>query len=95
MATLNLFPSRIPFVDSNGCLTPEAYRALQVVLTRLGGAFGDQGIDTFALFSTGDHELNSIIPEVIAGTETQYMATIDLQPIDQVLQAEMIMQGDS
>lgn len=48
MATLNLFPARVPFVDSNGLLTTEAYRALQVLFDRVGGAQGDSGVDTYA-----------------------------------------------
>lgn len=47
MAALNLFPARIPFVNADGTLTPEAYRALQVVFSRVGGALGDVGVDTF------------------------------------------------
>lgn len=48
MATLNLFPARVQFVDSTGRLTPEAYRALNMLFERTGGTFGDQGVDVFA-----------------------------------------------
>ena len=38
MATvLNLFPSQIQFVNSDGTLTSEAYRALQTLMVRVGG----------------------------------------------------------
>ena len=47
MTTLNLFPARIRFTNSDGTLTPEAYRALQVLFARVGGALGDNGVDTF------------------------------------------------
>ena len=48
MAALNLFPYRVAFVDSEGKLTLEAYRALMALYGRAGGSFGDQGIDVFA-----------------------------------------------
>ena len=47
MATLNLFPYRVAFVDPQGRLTPEAYRALMSLYDRVGGSFGDQGVDVF------------------------------------------------
>ena len=47
MAALNLLPSRVAFVDAQGRLTPEAYRSLMALYDRVGGAFGDQGIDVF------------------------------------------------
>lgn len=36
-ATLNLFPARIRFVNADGTLSPEAYRALQSLSYRVGG----------------------------------------------------------
>ena len=48
MAALNLFPYRVPFVAAQGKLTPEAYRALLTLSQRVGGSFGDQGVDVFA-----------------------------------------------
>ena len=47
MTTLNLFPARIAFVNPDGTLTTEAYRALQVLFSRVGGALGDNGTDVF------------------------------------------------
>lgn len=47
MTTLNLFPSRVRFVNDDGTLTNEAYRALQIVFGRVGGALGDSGTDVF------------------------------------------------
>ena len=47
MTTLNLFPARIAFVNPDGTLTTEAYRALQVLFGRVGGALGDNGTDVF------------------------------------------------
>jgi hypothetical protein len=49
MATvLNLFPSRIAFVNPDGTLTPSAYRALQILAIRVGGPLGDNGVDVFS-----------------------------------------------
>lgn len=84
MATLNLFPARIQFVDSKGCLTPEAYRALQVVLTRLGGSFGDQGVDTFS----------DIMGSFASDNQMVAFDSIN-QPTESSYQTEMIMQGES
>ena len=47
MAVLNLFPARIPFVNNDGTLTAEAYRALNVLFGRVGGSLGDNGVDVF------------------------------------------------
>ena len=47
MAALNLFPARVRFVNNDGTLTNEAYRALQIVFGRVGGALGDTGMDVF------------------------------------------------
>lgn len=47
MATLNQFPARIAFVDSEGRLTPEAYRALQGIFTSIGNQ-GTQVGDVFS-----------------------------------------------
>ena len=47
MAALNLFPARVAFVNPDGTLTNEAYRALQMIFERVGGALGDSGADVF------------------------------------------------
>lgn len=47
MAVLNLFPARIPFVNQDGTLTAEAYRALNILFGRSGGSLGDNGVDVF------------------------------------------------
>jgi len=43
MATqiLSLFPARVRFTDANGILTTEAYKSLQTLFTRVGGASGN------------------------------------------------------
>lgn len=48
MTALVLFPSRIRFVNDDGTLTPEAYRALQEIVSRTGGPLGSLGEDTFS-----------------------------------------------
>ena len=52
MAALNLFPARVRFVNDDGTLTMEAYRALQTVFNRVGGSLGDVGTDTFTIQSS-------------------------------------------
>lgn len=52
-ASLALFPARIRFVNADGTLTPEAYRALQILYGRVGGPIGDAGVDTFSDVMTG------------------------------------------
>ena len=46
MATiLNLFPARIPFVSENRTLTPEAFRALTLLMERVGGPMGTSTVE--------------------------------------------------
>lgn len=48
--SLTLFPSRVRFVNNDGTLTPEAYRALLEVSSRInsGSSTGDTSEATFA-----------------------------------------------
>lgn len=97
MAALNLFPSRVPFVDSEGKLTPEAYRALRILYDRVGGAYGDQGEDTFSDISgesTSDNKMISI-EAICAREEIRYVSPMDMQHSEHGYHAEMIMQGES
>lgn len=64
MTTLNLFPARIRFVNADGTLTPEAFRALKILFDRVGGALGDNGVDVFAAFGGGNAD--SLLGEVLA-----------------------------
>jgi hypothetical protein len=48
MTALVLFPSRVRFVNDDGTLTPEAYRALQEIVSRTGGVIGISGSDTYS-----------------------------------------------
>jgi hypothetical protein len=54
MTALALFPARIRFVNADGTLTPEAYRALQEIVQRTGGVLGTTGSDTFGDITGGD-----------------------------------------
>lgn len=49
---LDLFPARVRFTDADGRLTPEAFRALQKVFDRIGGATGASTTD----LATSDDE---------------------------------------
>jgi hypothetical protein len=52
MSVLNLFPSRIRFVNDDGTLTPEAMRMFQVLTERAGGVLGDAGNDQYPIYIT-------------------------------------------
>ena len=88
MATpLNLFPSRVRFVNADGTLTPEAYRALQLVLERTGGTLGDNGVDVFADLAdlTGAATLDSSITDTVVQTASfdAFMPDV-VQPTGQI-----------
>lgn len=93
MAALNLFPARVAFVDAQGRLTPEAYRALMALYDRVGGSFGDQGIDVFggSISSPTDHPTLSeaVTQPLDAGIEWANIAQPQTDPLNQ---AEMIIQ---
>lgn len=48
-ALLSLFPARVKFTNPDGTLTNEAYRALQSLFIRVGGALGNFNFDTLTL----------------------------------------------
>jgi hypothetical protein len=48
MTALVLFPSRVRFVNDDGTLTAEAYRALTELMNRTGGILGSSGSDTYS-----------------------------------------------
>ena len=93
MATLNLFPYRVAFVDAQGRLTPEAYRALMALSDRVGGSFGDQGVDVFAVF--GQSEAKQQIPvEMVSQPIAVVFDYPDLTPpsLSDASQSEMVFQ---
>lgn len=79
MSALNLFPARVRFVNADGTLTPEALRMLEVLVQRVGGMLGDNGVDVFAAAAAGDAAgmLPSVEQPVPAAGE---LAEILLQP---------------
>lgn len=84
--TLTLFPSRIRFVNADGTLTPEAYRALQVLVERSGGILGDNGVDVFGDFG----DLNGSSSQDSSFTDTVVQATEVDQLADMVQQLAQI-----
>lgn len=80
---LSLFPARVKFVQQDGTLTPEAYRALQILLSRVGGALGDAGIDTF-----GD-----VIGQFGSDSASRTMGGETTQPLLNDFLADIVLQG--
>ena len=93
MAALNLFPARVAFVDAQGKLTPEAYRALMALYERVGGSFGDQGIDVFggSISTPSDQPMISevVTQPLDAVIEWANVAQQQAAPLNQ---AEMVFQ---
>jgi hypothetical protein len=81
MTALNLFPARIRFVNDDGTLTPEAYRALQIVFGRVGGPLGDSGTDVFGNATTMGQASDN--PSI---TDTTFQAFLPDSPIPDVVQ---------
>jgi hypothetical protein len=78
---LNLFPARVPFVNADGTLTPEAYRALQTLMARVGGPLGDNGVDVFGeLTGFGTYDSSST-DTVMQPTEKDALLDATMQPV--------------
>ena len=97
MPALNLFPPRIRFVNADGTLTPDAYRALWQLVERTGGALGNVGGDTFVPESVGSIEAQQsaggdITADVYAGRELQAMGEMLTQPCSPDSLSEMVIQ---
>ena len=89
MATaLNLFPARITFVNPDGTLTPEAYRALQTLMVRVGGPLGDNGVDVFGDL-TGTASLDASITDTVM--QSQNLDAVNLQDVMQALASDSFM----
>lgn len=71
--SLFLFPARVRWANADGTLTPEAYRALQSLLDRVGGVIGDQGQDSYSDIN-GDATISSLN---VAYTDVLAPATAD------------------
>ena len=85
MATLNLFPSRVRWVDENGLLTPAAVRALTELAARSGGQLGDLGLDSFSEPFAANADISQI-SDLVMQFEAMSMQHVDatsLYPIEQ------------
>ena len=85
MATLNLFPSRVRWVDENGLLTPAAVRALTELTARSGGQLGDLGLDSFSEPFASNADISQI-SDLVMQFEAMSMQHVDatsLYPIEQ------------
>ena len=100
MVTLDLFPTRVAFVDDAGRLTPAAYRALQTLFQRVGGVTENTDLqDSFAVFAPVAAEGNAMPAESIlqqVAVPDGYHAPMDMQPsVGSDYLAEMVFQGES
>lgn len=94
MTALTLFPARIRWCNPDGTLTPEAVRMLEILVDRVGGMLGDNGIDVFAPFLSADGA--GIAPDVTAPAgPAPYMAPTDMQPVSAGAMLETTFQGSS
>ena len=90
MTALVLFPARIKFVNQDGTLTPEAYRALQEIVNRTGGVLGAVGSDTYGdiVGDASKTDANVAYTDVQQPASTDsLMADVVAQPVslDQIL----------
>lgn len=96
MTALVLFPSRIRFVNADGTLTPEAYRALQEIVSRSGGVLGVQGTDTYGDI-TGDlstNQVNVAYTDVVQQEEKQVLLeTISQAPSQDNMLQDIVQAG--
>jgi hypothetical protein len=96
--SLFLFPARVRWANADGTLTPEAYRALQSLVDRVGGPLGDQGQDSVGDVN-GDATLSSLnvaYTDVTADPSPQVfdqMAEVLLQPRSSDNLAELLFQS--
>jgi hypothetical protein len=97
MTTLAPLPARIRFTNTDGTLTPEAYRQWQVLFTRVGGTLGDNGTDIFADLTGGGSQDASITDTVTQpGTpddthdSINQSASTEHQALSDVLQAAVL-----
>lgn len=82
MTALVLFPARIRFVNADGTLTPEAYRALQEIVSRTGGVLGAVGSDTYTdiVGDASKSDLNVAYTDVAQPVSQDSMTDVVLQP---------------
>ena len=85
MTALVLFPSRIRFVNDDGTLTPEAYRALQEIVNRTGGTLGAVGSDTYGdvIGDTSMTAVNVAYTDVTQPLTQDALDDMVVQPVQQ------------
>jgi len=88
MATLNLFPPRVRWTDETGFLTPEAYRALQLLLVRVGGATGASTTD-LAISDDDDSGLEEFKAELFKTLDGLNSAPVAVLETIEHLQSEL------
>jgi hypothetical protein len=79
--------TRIRFVNEDGTLTPEAYRSLDELVSRSGGALGSSGGDTFiaADYSSVEGQQSAggdITGDTFGQAEAQAMGEMLQQPVE-------------
>jgi len=89
---LNLFPARIPFVNADGTLTPEAYRALQTLMERVGGPLGDNGVDVFGYLTCYGAQDSAATDTLMQPIEKFAPLEATMQPIEKFAPLEATMQ---
>jgi hypothetical protein len=85
MTALVLFPSRVRFVNDDGTLTAEAYRALTELMNRTGGILGSSGTDTFSdiVGDASKTDLNIAYTDVTQPIEKDALLDMISQPVQQ------------
>lgn len=99
MTAVNL-STRLPFVNEDGTLTTEAYRALSEILNRTGGPIGNAGGDTFvsADYSAIEGQARAggdITGDTFGAAEVRAMSEMTTQPASASALLEMVLQPAS
>ena len=91
-SVLSLFPSRVRFVNPDGTLTPEGYRAMEALYDRVGGAIGDNGVDTFGIVMAAGSDQGSSQNTDITLQQVQPQEFIAHQDIQQPQVADQLQE---
>jgi len=79
MTALALFPARIRWVNADGTLTTEAYRALQAVQKAIGGNLGSVGTDTYSVDTFAQSEAANLADMLFQSGGGEYLAHYEFQ----------------
>jgi len=77
MSILTRFPPRIRIANPDGTPTPEFLRMLDILVSRVGDAFGDMGADVFA---SAEIPAPAGMPDVFQQQPAEHLAEMVLQP---------------